>query len=103
MNEPLNNRYNSVFSTFEPTKVKCPNEFSGNIQANKLSDNNIKREDITDATNLSHKILLEVQMNFQRYFSNIANKQGYEFICKLMRLLTCSEAYEFGALGTGLS
>ena len=51
MSELLNEQYNSVFSTPDPTMtIKYPKDFFGNPQGNTLSDINITREDIIDAT-----------------------------------------------------
>ena len=56
MSELLNEQYNSVFSTPDPTTTmteipchKYPNHFFGIPQGNTLSDINITREDIIDA------------------------------------------------------
>ena len=50
MSELLNEQYNSVFSTPDPTMtIKYPKDFFGHPQANTLSDINITREDIIDA------------------------------------------------------
>ena len=50
MNELLNEQYNSVFSTPDPTMtIKYPKDFFGQPQRNTLSDINITREDIIDA------------------------------------------------------
>ena len=49
MCELLNEQYNSVFSTPDPTMIiKYPKDFFGHPQANTLSDINITREDIID-------------------------------------------------------
>ena len=73
MSELLNEQYNSVFNTPDPTMtIKYPKDFFGHPQGNTLSDINITREDIIDAIKLSHKTLLEALMNFQQYFSNNA-------------------------------
>ena len=49
MSELLNEQYNSVFSTTDPTMtIKYPKDFFGHPQANTLSDINITREDIID-------------------------------------------------------
>ena len=51
MSELLNEQYNSIFSTLDPTMtIKYPNYFFGHPQANTLSDINITREEIIDAT-----------------------------------------------------
>ena len=48
--KPLNEQYNSVFSTPDPKMTtKHPKDFFGHPQANTLSDINITREDIIDA------------------------------------------------------
>ena len=50
MSELLNEQYNSVFSTPDPTMtIKYPKDFFGHPQGNTLSDINITREDIIDA------------------------------------------------------
>ena len=50
ISELLNEQYNSVFSTPDPTMdIKYPKYFFGHQQANTLSDINITREDIIDA------------------------------------------------------
>ena len=50
MSELLNEQYNSVFSTLDPTMaIKYPKDFVGHPQANTLSDINITKEDIIDA------------------------------------------------------
>ena len=52
MSELLNEQYNSVFSTPDPTLtivIKYPKDFFGHPQGNTLSDINITREDIIDA------------------------------------------------------
>ena len=50
MSELLNEQYNSVFSTPEPTMtIKYPKDFFGHPEGNTLSDINITREDIIDA------------------------------------------------------
>ena len=50
MSELLNEQYNSVFSTLDPTMtIKCPKDFFGHSQGNTLLDINITREDIIDA------------------------------------------------------
>ena len=47
MSEPLNEQYNSVFSTPDPTMtIKYPKDFFGHPQANTMSDT---RENIIDA------------------------------------------------------
>ena len=47
MNELLNEQYNSVFSTPDPTMaIKYPKDFFGHPQGNTLSDINITREHI---------------------------------------------------------
>ena len=72
MSELLNEQYNSVFSTPDPTMtIKYPNDFFGHPQGNTMSDINITREDI-DAIKKSHKTLQEALMNFQQYFSTNA-------------------------------
>ena len=71
--ELLNEQYNNVFSTVDPTMIiKYPKDFFGHPLGNTLSDINITREDIIDAIKLSHKNLLEELINFQQYFSNNA-------------------------------
>ena len=50
MSELLNEQYNSIFSTSDPTmNIKYSRDFFGHPQSNILSDINITREDI-DAT-----------------------------------------------------
>ena len=50
MSELLDEQYNSVFSTPDPTMtIKYPRNFFGHPQANTLSDIKITREDIVDA------------------------------------------------------
>ena len=50
MSELLNEQYNSIFSTLDPTmSIKYPKDFFGHPQENTLSDINITREDIIDA------------------------------------------------------
>ena len=50
MSELLNEQYESIFSTPDPTMtIKYPKYFFGYPQANTLPDINIKREDIIDA------------------------------------------------------
>ena len=50
MSELLNEQYNSIFSTPDPTMtIKYPKDFFGHPQGNALSDINITREDILDA------------------------------------------------------
>ena len=50
MSELLNEQYNSVFSTQDPTMtIKYPKDFFEHQQGNTLSDINITREDIIDA------------------------------------------------------
>ena len=50
MSELLDEQYNSVFSTLDPTMtIKYPKDFFGHLQGNTLSDINITREDIIDA------------------------------------------------------
>ena len=50
MIELLNEQYNSVFSTPDPTMtIKYPMDFFGHPQGNTLSDINITREDIKGA------------------------------------------------------
>ena len=50
MSELLNEQYNSIFSTPDPTiTIKYPKDFFGHPQANTLSDINVTREDIIDA------------------------------------------------------
>ena len=50
MSELLNEQYNSVFSTPDPTMtIKYSKDFFGHPQANTLSDINITREFIIDA------------------------------------------------------
>ena len=50
INELLNEQYNSVFSTPDPTMtIKYPKDFFGHPQANTLSDINITRKGIIDA------------------------------------------------------
>ena len=50
ISEPLNEQYNSVFSTPDPTMtIKYPKDFFGHPLRNTPSDNNITREDIIDA------------------------------------------------------
>ena len=50
MSELLNEQYNSVFSTPDPTMtIKYPKDFSGHPEGNTLSHINITREDIIDA------------------------------------------------------
>ena len=50
MSELLNEQYNSVFSSSDPTMtIKYPKDFFGHPQGNALSDINITREDIIDA------------------------------------------------------
>ena len=50
MSELLNEQYNSVFSTLDPTiTIKYPKDFFGHPQANAQSYINIAREDIIDA------------------------------------------------------
>ena len=50
MSELLNEQYNSVFSTPDPTmSIKYPKDFFGHPQVNTMSDINITREDIMDA------------------------------------------------------
>ena len=52
VSELLNEQYNSVFSTPDPTMtIKYPKDFFGHPQAITLSDINITREDILDAIN----------------------------------------------------
>ena len=47
MSELLNEQYNNVFSTPDPTMtIKYPKDFFGHLQGNTLSDINITREDI---------------------------------------------------------
>ena len=47
MSELLNEQYNSIFSTPDPTMtIKYPKDFFGHPEGNTLSDNNITREDI---------------------------------------------------------
>ena len=49
MSELLNEQYNSVFSSPDPTMtIKNPKDFFGHPQGNKLSDINITKEDIID-------------------------------------------------------
>ena len=51
MSELLNEQYNSVFSTPDPTlTIMYPKDFFGHQQAKTLSDINIAREEIIDAT-----------------------------------------------------
>ena len=51
MSELLNEQYNSVFSTPDPTMtIQYPKDVFGHPQANTLSDINISREDIIDKT-----------------------------------------------------
>ena len=65
MSELLNEQYNSVFSTPDPTMtIKYPKDFFRHPEGNTLSDINITRED--------NKTRLEVLMNFHQYFSNNA-------------------------------
>ena len=50
MSELLNEQYNSVISTRDPTMtIKYPKDFYGHPLANTLSDINITREEIIDA------------------------------------------------------
>ena len=50
MSELLNEQYNNVFSTPDPTMtIKCPKDFFGHPQAKTLSGINITREDIIDS------------------------------------------------------
>ena len=50
MSELLNEQYNSVFSTLDPTMIiRYPKDFFGHPQGNTLSDINTRREDIIDA------------------------------------------------------
>ena len=50
MSELLNELYNSIFRTPDPTMtIKYPKDFFGHPEGNTLSDNNITREDIIDA------------------------------------------------------
>ena len=50
MSELLNEQYNSVFSTPDPTMtIKYPKDFFGHPQGNTLSDINTTREDIIHA------------------------------------------------------
>ena len=50
MSELLNEQYNSVFSTRDPTMtIEYPKDFFGHPQTNSLSDINIAREDIIEA------------------------------------------------------
>ena len=50
MSELLNEQYNIVFSTPDPTMtIKYPNDIFGHLQGNTLSDINITREDLIDA------------------------------------------------------
>ena len=50
MSELLNQQYNSVFSTPDPTRtIKYPKDFFGYPHANTLSDINITRENIIDS------------------------------------------------------
>ena len=49
MSELLNEQYNSIFSTPDPTMtIKYPKDFFGHPHANTLSDINITREDTID-------------------------------------------------------
>ena len=73
MSELLNEQYNSIFSTPDPTMtIKYPKDFFGHPQGNSLPDINITREDIIDAIKTISQNPLEVPMNFQQYFSNNA-------------------------------
>ena len=50
MSELLNEQYNSVFTTTDPTMtIKYPKDFFGHPQGNTLSNINITREDTIDA------------------------------------------------------
>ena len=73
MSELLNEQYNSVFSTPDPTMtIKYAKDFFRHPQGNTLSDINIRREDIKDAIKTISQNSSEGLMNFQQYFSNNA-------------------------------
>ena len=72
MSELLNEQYNSVFNTPDPTMtIKYPNDFFGHPEGNPLSDINITREVIIDAIKtISHSS--GGPDEFPAYFSNNA-------------------------------
>ena len=84
MRELLNEQYNSVFSTPEPTMtIKCPKDFFWHPQGNTLSDINITREDIIDAV----KTISQNSFGGPDEFSAILLKQYSKSLAHPLQLL----------------
>ena len=82
--ELLNQQYNSVFSSPDPTMIiKYPKDFFGHPQANMLSDINITREDIIDAI----KIISQNSSGGPHEFPAILIKQCSKSLAHPLQLL----------------
>ena len=84
MSEILNEQYNSVFSTPEPTMtIKYPKVFFGHPQGNTLPDINITREDTIDAI----KTISQNSSGGPDEFSAILLKQRSKSLAHPLQLL----------------
>ena len=80
----LNEQYNSVFSTPDPTMtIKYAKDFFGHPQGNTLSDINITREDIIDAI----KTISQNSSSGPDEFPAIVLKQRSKSLAHLLQLL----------------